>query len=173
MKAIKWLNRHVEEVLLIAMLVVMLVIMIAQVIMRRVIGSSLSWAEELIRYLFVWSGFVSISFTIQNQSAMRLTVLVDALPRMMRNIAVTLVYGGMLLFFGYMTVVAFVQLGSIHSTSAALGIPMFYIYLAPLVGFALSTVRCIQSLVVMFRDCVHPQADNHSSEEHVDERSMK
>ena len=75
MKAVKWLNRHAEEVVLVAMLILMLLIEVAQILMRRVVGSSLSWAEEVVRYLFVWSGFLSISFTIQNQSAMRLTIL--------------------------------------------------------------------------------------------------
>lgn len=83
MKAVKWLNRHAEEVVLVAMLILMLLIEVIQIFMRRVVGSSLSWAEEVVRYLFVWSGFLSISFTIQNQSAMRLTMAVAALPRML------------------------------------------------------------------------------------------
>ncbi|MCQ5131102.1 TRAP transporter small permease [Butyricicoccus faecihominis] len=151
MKAIKWLNRHAEEVLLVAMLVVMLVVEIAQIFMRRVMGSSLSWAEEVVRYLFVWSGFLSISFTIQNQSAMRLTMLVAAMPRMVRHICIAVVYIALTAFFGYMAAVAVVQLGSMHQTSAALGMPMVYVYLAPVVGFILTTVRSIQALIVVFK----------------------
>lgn len=71
MKAVKWLNRHAEEVLLVIMLIAMLLVEVAQIFMRRVMGASLSWAEEIVRYLFVWFGFLSISFTIQNQSALR------------------------------------------------------------------------------------------------------
>lgn len=56
----------------------------------------------------------------------------------------------LVIFFGYMSAVAFVQLGSMHQTSAALGIPMFYIYLAPLLGFALTTIRCAQSVIIAF-----------------------
>lgn len=92
MKAVKWLNRHAEEVVLVAMLILMLLIEVAQIFMRRVVGSSLSWAEEVVRYLFVWSGFLSISFTIQNQSAMRLTMAVAALPRMLRHVCIAAVY---------------------------------------------------------------------------------
>lgn len=56
MRIIKWINRHAEEILLVAMLVAMLVIEILQIFMRRVMGASLSWAEEVVRYLFglVW-----------------------------------------------------------------------------------------------------------------------
>ncbi len=28
--------------------------------MRRVMGASLFWAEEVVRYLFVWSGFLRV-----------------------------------------------------------------------------------------------------------------
>ena len=66
MKILRWLNRYSEELLLVAMLVAMVVVEVLQIFMRRVMGSSLSWAEELVRYLFIWSGFLSISFTIRN-----------------------------------------------------------------------------------------------------------
>ena len=156
MKAVKWLIRHAEEVVLVAMLILMLLIEVAQIFMRRVVGSSLSWAEEVVRYLFVWSGFLSISFTIQNQSAMRLTMAVAALPRMLRHVCIAAVYIMLTVFFGYMSAVAFVQLGSMHQTSAALGMPMVYVYLAPLVGFVLTTVRSMQALAVIFKGFSKP-----------------
>ena len=156
MKAVKWLNRHAEEVVLVAMLILMLLIEVAQIFMRRVVGSSLSWAEEVVRYLFVWSGFLSISFTIQNQSAMRLTMAVAALPRMLRHVCIAAVYIMLTVFFGYMSAVAFVQLGSMHQTSAALGMPMVYVYLAPLVGFVLTTVSSMQALAVIFKGFSKP-----------------
>ncbi|MDR3767538.1 MAG: TRAP transporter small permease [Butyricicoccus sp.] len=151
MRVVKWLDRHAEEVLLVVMLIAMLIIEVAQIFMRRVMGASLSWAEEVVRYLFVWSGFLSISFTIQNQSAMRLTMLVAALPRMARHICIAFVYIMLTIFFGYMSAVAIVQLGSMHQTSAALGMPMVYVYFAPVLGFILTVVRCLQALVIVFK----------------------
>lgn len=151
MRVVKWLDRHAEEVLLVVMLIAMLIIEIAQIFMRRVMGASLSWAEEVVRYLFVWSGFLSISFTIQNQSAMRLTMLVAALPRMARHVCIAFVYIMLTVFFGYMSAVAIVQLGSMHQTSAALGMPMVYVYLAPVLGFILTVIRCLQALVIVFQ----------------------
>ena len=151
MRVVKWLDRHAEEVLLVVMLIAMLIIEIAQIFMRRVMGASLSWAEEVVRYLFVWSGFLSISFTIQNQSAMRLTMLVAALPRMARHVCIAFVYIMLTVFFGSMSAVAIVQLGSMHQTSAALGMPMVYVYLAPVLGFILTVIRCLQALVIVFK----------------------
>lgn len=151
MRVIKWLDRHSEEVLLVIMLIAMLIIEILQIFMRRVMGASLSWAEEVVRYLFVWSGFLSISFTIQNQSAMRLTMLAAALPRMARHICIAVVYIMLTVFFGYMAAVSIVQLGSMHQTSAALGMPMVYVYFAPVLGFILTVIRCLQALIIVFK----------------------
>ena len=47
------LDRHAEEVLLVVILIAMRIIEIAQIFMRRVMGASLPWAEEVVRYLFV------------------------------------------------------------------------------------------------------------------------
>ena len=40
----------------------MTLIMGVQVFSRYVLGASLSWYEELTRYLFVWAGFLSVGY---------------------------------------------------------------------------------------------------------------
>jgi len=146
MKVIKWLDSHIEEIILVALLVAMAVILLIQIIMRRIVGSSLSWAEEVTRYMFVWSGFLSISLTIKHHTAMRLTLFVDSMPEKVRKFLGVFAYLLMAVFFGFMTIVAYAQLGSMNQTSAALEIPMVTMYLSPLIGFALTTIRCIQEL---------------------------
>lgn len=165
MKVIKWLDRHAEEVILVVLLVAMTVILMLQVIMRRVFGASLSWAEEVTRYMFVWSGFLSVSLTIQNQSAMRLTLFVEAMPRLLRHIITIGVYVVMALFFGYMSVIAFVQLGSMNQTSAALEIPMVTMYIAPLLGFVLTTIRCLQAIWIALHAPKHTPAASKPKED--------
>lgn len=157
MKVLKWLDRHAEEIILVVLCVAMAVILMLQVIMRRIVGSSLSWAEEVTRYMFVWSGFLSISLTIRNQTAMRLTLFVEAMPRLIRHIVTIGVYVIMVLFFGYMTVIAFLQLGSMNQTSAALEIPMVTMYIAPMLGFALTTVRCLQAIWIAMHAPKHSE----------------
>lgn len=60
-KVFVWLNDSLEEFLMVASLILMTLIMGIQVFSRYVLGASLSWSEELTRYIFVWAGFLSVS----------------------------------------------------------------------------------------------------------------
>ena len=152
MKIVKWLDEHVEEVFLVTMLVLMTVVMVLQIMMRYVFGTSLSWAEEVTRYMFVWSGFISISYTLKNQTAMRLTVAVAAMPRKIRHYTLLFQYMLMLVFFSFMSYVAVIQMGSMRQVSAALEIPMNFVYVSTVIGFVLTSVRCIQALVFILKN---------------------
>ena len=56
-KMLHWLDENLEEFLLVVFLIAMTLIMGIQVLSRYVLGQSLSWSEEITRYLFIWSGF--------------------------------------------------------------------------------------------------------------------
>lgn len=53
MRIVKWLERNLEEILLFVMLCAMVLIMGIQITARYVFSSSLSWSEEITRYLFI------------------------------------------------------------------------------------------------------------------------
>ena len=52
MKAVKWLDRHFEEILLVTLLFIMMIIMGIQIVARYALGNSLSWSEEITRFCF-------------------------------------------------------------------------------------------------------------------------
>ena len=62
MKIIKWLDDNFEEFILVILLLAMTLIMGIQVFTRYLLGNSLAWSEEITRYLFIWSGFISVSY---------------------------------------------------------------------------------------------------------------
>lgn len=74
MKIIKWLDKNLEVALMIISLLVIVFVMGAQVVARKCLGMSIEWSEELGRYLFVWMGFLSISYTIHAKSIIRLEI---------------------------------------------------------------------------------------------------
>ena len=61
-KTLNWLDENLEEFLLVVMLAAMTLIMGIQIFSRYALGQSLSWSEEVTRFLFIWSGFLSVSY---------------------------------------------------------------------------------------------------------------
>ena len=58
MKVIKFLDRRLEEVILVLLLSCIVVIMLCQIVCRYVLNDSLSWSEEFCRYCYIWFMFV-------------------------------------------------------------------------------------------------------------------
>lgn len=56
-KILHWLDENLEEFIIILCLIAMTLIMGIQVFCRYVLGMSLSWSEELTRYLFICVAF--------------------------------------------------------------------------------------------------------------------
>ncbi len=58
------------------------VVIIAQVFFRYVLGSSISWSEELARYLMIWMALVGASVAVRQGAHVGVTLLVERLgPR--------------------------------------------------------------------------------------------
>ncbi len=82
---IKVLDR-VEETVLVAMFVAMVGIIFFQVIMRYVFNNSLSWSEELGKFLFVWISWLGISIGHKRKEHIKITLVVDKLPHKLKMI---------------------------------------------------------------------------------------
>lgn len=80
-KAIHWLDENLEEFILIILLIGMTIIMGIQVFRRYALGMSLSWSEELTRYLFIWSGFISVSYCTKKCLSIKIEQFVAIFPR--------------------------------------------------------------------------------------------
>ncbi|MDO5548801.1 MAG: TRAP transporter small permease [Eubacteriales bacterium] len=151
MKVIKWLDRHLEELLLAVLLIAITIVMVVQIIMRYVFQNSLTWAEELSCILLVWSGFLSVSYTLRRNTAMRLTMLVAAFPRLVRNAVLLLTQILVMVFFGLLTTYSLALLSNTQQITPALGLPMVYVYASVLIGCALSTIRAAQNVFRIIR----------------------
>lgn len=154
MKIVKWLDEHFEEALLMLLLLMINVVVLFSVIMRYVLGNALSWGEEITRYMFVWSAFLSISFCIKKENHIRIDMLVRALPARLEWFMEIFVDVIQLAFFIYMlraSCIATEDIKASMQSSPALFIPMWLIYGSSAVGFALGTIRGIQHLIKRFR----------------------
>lgn len=167
-RGLQRLDRYLEEFLLVAFLGAMTLIMGVQVVSRYVFGMSLSWSEEITRYLFIWSGFLSVSYCSKMCISIKIEQFVSKLSR--RTIALVKVFTHTieLLFFGYMIPFAFsYMMSAVHSgqLSPACHLPMWIVQAAPLVSFVLVFIRVLQRWFIEFafargkivNDPVHPE----------------
>lgn len=67
MKFLKLLDEHVEEWILIVTYTAMLIIASAQVFFRYVINYSISWSQDLLTYMLIWSVFIGISLAVKKR----------------------------------------------------------------------------------------------------------
>ena len=148
------INKNLEAVPLIAITVVMTLLIFVQVIMRYVLQSSLSWSEELARYLFVWMAYFAISYGVKEMKHIKIDAALYLFPKRARKYVVLIGDIIVMLFALFVIQTSFKLVVKIHTfgqVSAALGIPMWLVYLAPLVGFILVVVRSVPTIVFRFR----------------------
>ena len=148
---ISWLDKHLEETFLIIMLVLIACVSMAQVIIRKIPGmASLTWAEEICRFFWIWSVFVSLPYTIKMENMLRVGVLKDLLPDAIKktvNIVVDFITMSCMAYLGYYSITLLQNIKASGEFSPAMQWPMWFVYLFMLIGFALGTIRGIQIII--------------------------
>lgn len=150
MKVLKWFDEHFEETLLVIFSSIMVSVITLQVFMRHVMGSSLSWSEELARFCFIWLVYIGISYGVKKQRHIKVDVLLIILKgkqKLILNILANILFLGFAIFviiYGYNISQQLLGWGQ---TSPALKIPMGLVYLASPVGMAFTSIRIIQQLI--------------------------
>jgi len=114
-----------------------------QVLTRFVLGSPSSYTEELARYLLIWIGLLGAAYAGGQHLHLAIDLLPTSLRGQRRTIVVVIInfcigaFAVGILVIGGMRLVALTL--SLGQTSAALGIPIGYVYLAlPLSGLMMT-----------------------------------
>ncbi len=154
MKVIKWLNNYFEETVLAVLLFVMMMIMGIQVTARYALGNSLSWSEEITRFCFIWTGFLSISLCIKNSADIKIEQFIDLFERMadgkIKILFKTFVNVAEFILFAYLLPFAYHYVHSSYlgqATSPACGIPMWAVQSITLISFVMCEFRIIQKFL--------------------------
>lgn len=152
MKIVKWLDKHMEEFLLIVLLVVISCVTFLQVIIRKIPWiPSLTWAEEFCRFCWIWSVFLSLPYTIRMGNMLRVGVLLDLMPNMVRktiNILVDLVTIACMALLTYHSVAVVKGIWASGEPSPAMLWPMWIVYSVMLIGFGLAVLRGLQQMII-------------------------
>ena len=76
----KKVNEYLEEIILVILLICMTLILGLQIVSRYVFRNSLSWSEELVRYMFVWSTFIGVPYCIKKSTSIKVDQFRNSMP---------------------------------------------------------------------------------------------
>ncbi len=152
METVRTVKRILDKTVLAVtsvLFVVMIVIVFGQVIARYVLHNSLSWSEEIARYLLVWVVFLSAGYVLGQGSHIFLDVIFNIFPRSLQRVFRKI---SCLFLLGFSYVITnygweLVQVGT-RQKSSAVGLPMWLVYFAIPVGGALLVLYCLFELVL-------------------------
>ena len=150
---------NLEEFMIIPLIFAMSLIIFIQVIMRYVFHSSLTWSEELARYLFVWLVYFSVSFTARRQKHIRIDAAINLYPQKLRpyiDILSEVVVLAFSVFIAVTGVTVFQKIAWSGQMSPAMGLPMQVVYAAPMIGMALTAIRQIQCILQKVKALKNP-----------------
>lgn len=141
--------------------IALVLVAVMQVFFRYVIGQSLFWSEELMRYLLIWLVFLCSGLAFTRGQFLGMTALLDALPSPARKVLKVLNAIAMLIFLGVIIKVGweFAERTSARLTPA-LRISMFWVNASVAVG---SFILALHILAHAVRD-VFESNDDHSEE---------
>ena len=152
MKLLKFLDERLEISICVFLISFMTILIFVQVLMRYVFQNSLSWSEELARYVFIWLIYIGISYGAQTMRHIKIEAAIGLFPTKMQPY-VTITGDIIFLLFALFIFMAgselAVKIMKMKQNSSALNIPLWMVYAAPAVGYGLTAFRQVQ--VVMHR----------------------
>ena len=129
------ISERVVQYALVGMVALMTIIIILQVFMRYLFLCSLSWSEEVARYLMIWVSFLGASLALKMGFHIGVEFVVTRIPKNVKvwvNLAAKLAILFFLIFF---TIGGFRVSWSVRDQdSPALLFSMFYAYVSAPVG---------------------------------------
>ena len=151
---LKAIDDYLEETILLILLVLMTCIMGIQIVSRYVFQNSLTWSEELVRYMFVWSAFLGVPFCIKHGLSIKVDQFRNLFPiplqKVLMYIDKIIIFLLFLVLFIYsFTVVKATYLSG--QTSPAMQLPMWTVQISFTVSSLLSMIRSIQNLSHLVR----------------------
>lgn len=150
MNFLKWLDEDFELAICSILMVIMTVLIFVQVIMRYVFGSSLVWSEEMARYVFIWLIYLGISYGSRVRKHIKIEAAIGLFPKKLHPFVIIL---GDVLFLLFSVVIVYLAYGvvmqqvKLNQKSPAMQIPMWFMYSAPMIGFALTAIRQVQVII--------------------------
>ena len=151
MKALKWLDLHLEEACLTALLIVLTLLVTANVVLRYIFGTGLTWSEAICRYCLVYSTFFTIGHWVRRSNGISVDFILQLVPK---NVAEVMKWIVRILQIAFFFVLFKSSISVLKGTYASgtvdgtLGFNMAYIYFACCIGFCDALIRSVQVFIL-------------------------
>ncbi len=151
-----------EENFLFFMLFAMVVTIFLQVVMRYVFQSSLSWSEEVGRYVFIWLTWISTGYAVRKKRHLRIEIVTELLgPRckVFFDLLATLLWFGMgvfLVIYGWKVTSLVMMRGQL---TPALEFPMALAYASVPAGSAIMCIRLVFEIIELVKQLFSPSKE--------------
>lgn len=157
MKKLAKLYNSLEAHLLVISLAFTTLLIFVQVVLRYVFNNSLSWSEELARYIFIWQIWLGTSISMRNNEHIRMDMLANKLQgkaKFALDIIANILMLGFCVFlvvYGFQLVSSMMSRGN---ASVALRLPMWIVYASLPVSQLAVGIRLISRIAGDVREVV-------------------
>ncbi len=141
------LDKYFEDVLCTISLAVVACSVMIQVILRFVFASASAWAEETAVFGMIFAVYLGASLAVRERAHIRITMLVNALPRPLQIVCIVLADAAWFGFVWFMVhqAVLFTQLlFEVTYVTPGLGIEQRWVQIFIPAGFVLMAFRMLQ-----------------------------
>lgn len=117
-------------------------------IVCRIFFDSLTWSEEVARYLLVWATFLGATLAYKRGLHISITFLVELFPKTIRKVILIIGNSLSMVFFATISIFGIKYINmQIYQVSAALRMPMKYVYVVMVVAFIVFFIHALNDLV--------------------------
>ena len=149
-----------EEIIAGTFIMITTVLVVINVFLRYFMKTGLYWSEEVATICFVWSVFIGAAASYKRGQHIGVDIIVNKLPKTIRNIVIILVDLILILLNGYITYIGVIYISrSYIKPTAVLGISSAYVSSSLVVGFALMTMY---SIIFLVRDFKKTKEENNA-----------
>lgn len=145
-----------EDICLVVMFFTMVAVIFLQIIMRYVFNDSLTWSEELGKFIFVWISWLGISIGQRRDEHIKITMLTDKFPAPIQKIVAIIADVILILILAVTMYYGFLLVQTQQRVPyAGIKISTSWGYLSLVLGCAFMTLRLIGDIVGHVRTLIH------------------
>jgi TRAP-type C4-dicarboxylate transport system permease small subunit len=140
----------ITNILIVVSLSCMVINIGSSVFARYVLNNSISWSEELARYLMIWFGFFGMALALKKDEHVNITVFINMIKKDYGKIIISyIVYFIVVYFLIIVLIYSFNHLSTLRGqVSPVMQLPMSIPYLSVTVGVSIIMFQCVRKLII-------------------------